>query len=425
MATIGTMTIALDHYDPTAAPWRDDPHPALAESRREQPVFRCPALSAWVVTRYADVAAVASDGDRFSSADVLKPLGGVCPAAQRVLEGGYDLDQLRPIVSLDPPDHGPLRRVVASAFTPRRVAGLEPRIRALAEGLVDGLATDGEVDLVARFAYPLPLAVIMELLEIPAADRGDIKRWADDRVALMWGGLPAEEQVRCARSYVEFQHYLGTLVDDRRAHPGDDFISDLAAAVTSEGRRLDRSELVGQLTSVASAGHETTTNLIAIGVAHLLADRRQWRDLCADPTLAAAAVEEILRFDGPAKAMPRTATTDVEVAGVRIPAGERVLPMFTSANRDATVFPDADRFDIHRPRPDHPHLGFGRGQHYCAGAGLARLEGRVALEVLARRLPGLRLEPAVPLRFRANVVIRSLHELRLRWESPAPVAVKP
>ena len=167
---------------------------------------------------------------------------------------------------------------------------------------------------------------------------------------------------------------------------------------------------------MASAGHETTTNLIARGVALLLTDRRQWHDLCANPTLAAAAVEETLRFDGPAKTMPRTATTDVEVAGVRIPAGERVLPMFTSANRDETVFPDADRFDIHRPRPDQPHLGFGRGQHYCAGAGLGRLEGRIALEVLARRLPGLRLDPVAPLRFRANTVIRSLRELPLRWD---------
>ena len=410
------MAINFDTYDPTAVPWRDDPHPALAESRRERPVFRCPALGAWVVTRYADVADVVSDGARFSSADALKPLGGVCPAAQRVLEDGYGLDELRPIVSLDAPDHASLRRVVASAFTPRRVAGLEPRIRALADGFVDGFAAEGEVDLVARFAHPLPLTVIMELLEIPPADREAIKGWADDRVALMWGGLSDDEQVRCARSYVDFQAYLGALVDDRRAHPGDDFVSDLATAVTPEGRRLERSEVVGQLTSVASAGHETTTNLIAMGVRLLLADRPQWEALCADPGLAAAAVEETLRFDGPAKTMPRTTTADVEVGGVRIPAGERVLPMFTSANRDETVFPDAGRFDIHRPRPEHPHLGFGRGQHYCAGAGLGRLEGRVALEVLARRLPGLELEADAPLCFRPNTVIRSLRSLRLRWD---------
>src|SRR5205807_9491704 len=137
--------------------------------------------------------------------------------------------------------------------------------------------------------------------QIAGEDCDALKRWADDRVALMWGGLPDDEQVRCARSYVEFQAYLGGLVDVRRAHPGDDFISDLASAVTSEGRPLERSEVVGQLTSVASAGHETTTNLIAMGVALLLADRGQWDALCADPTLATAAVEETLRFDGPAK----------------------------------------------------------------------------------------------------------------------------
>jgi cytochrome P450 len=409
------MTTSLEGYDPTVAPWRDDPHPALAESRRERPVFRCPAQDAWVVTRYADVATVVSDAARFSNVDVLKRLSPVCPEARRVLDTGYGNDQLRSIIILDAPDHAPLRRVVASAFTPRRVAGLEPRIRVLAEGFVDRFAADGEVDLVSRFAYLLPLAVIMELLEIPAADRDAIKRWGDDRIALAWGALSEEEQVRCAHSAVEFQAYLGALVDDRRAHPGDDFVSDLATAVTSEGRRLERAELIGQLTSVVSAGHETTTNLIAVGVALLLADRRQWEDLCADPTLAAAVVEETLRFDGPAKAMPRTATTDVELSGVHIPAGDRVLAMLTSANRDGLVFADADRLDIHRPRPDHPHLGFGRGHHYCAGAALGRLEGRIALEVLAQRLPGLHLAPAAPRRFGPNAVIRTLRKLPLRW----------
>jgi cytochrome P450 len=410
------MTTRLDGYDPNVAPWRDDPHPALAESRREQPVFRCPAQEAWVVTRYDDVATVVSDAARFSSADVLKPPGAMCPAAQGVLGRGYGLDELRSIIILDPPDHGPLRRVVASAFTPRRVAGLEGRIRTIADRLVDDFADDGDVDLIGQFAYPLPLAVIMELLEIPSADRAAIKRWGDDRIALVWSALSDAEQVRCAHSYVDFQTYLGRLVDERRAHPGDDFISDLATAVTSEGRQLERGELVGQLISVVSAGHETTTNLIAVGVAQLLATG-QWDDLCADPTLAAAAVEETLRFDGPAKAMPRTVTADVELSGVRIPAGDRVLAMLTSANRDGRVFPDGDRFNIHRARPAHPHLGFGRGQHYCAGAALGRLEGRVALEVLSRRLPGLRLDPTIALRFTANTVIRSLRELPLHWPS--------
>jgi cytochrome P450 len=409
------MTTTLDSYDPTAAPWRDDPHPALAESRRERPVFHCPAQDAWVVSRYPDVAAVVADSARFSSGDIFKPLAGICPEAERTMAEGYLPTELRSLLMLDPPDHGPVRRVVASAFTPRRVAGLEPRIRRIAEGLVDAFAADGAVDLIARFAYPLPLAVIMELLEIPAADRDAIKRWGDDRVALVWGALDEAEQVRCARGYVDFQVYLEALVEDRRAHPGDDFVSDLVTAVTSEGRQLERAELVGQLGTFISAGHETTTNLIGAGVAQLLVTG-QWKDLVADPSLAAAVVEETLRFDGPAKGLPRTTTADVEVAGVRIPAGERVLAMVTSANRDESVFPDGDRFDIHRGDLDHPHLGFGRGHHYCAGAALARLEGRVAFEMLARRLPGLRINGTDPLRFRPNTVIRALQELPLRWD---------
>ena len=418
------MTNAHDSFDPTAAPWRDDPHPALAEFRREQPVFRCPAADAWIVTRYEDVASVVSDGARFSSADVLQRVGGICPEAQRVMSRGYPISELRSIIMLDPPDHGPVRKVVASAFTPRRVAGLEPRIRAIANGFVDAFEADGEVDLITQFAYPLPLAVIMELLEIPVADRDDIKRWGDDRVSLVWGALTDEEQVRCAQSYLDFQAYLGALVDERRARPGDDFISDLGTAVTSEGRQLERAELIGQLVSVVSAGHETTTNLIAMAVAQLLTTG-QWDDLRADPSLAAAVIEETLRYDGPAKGIPRTAVDDVELSGVRIPAGDRVLAMMTSANRDDRFFSAPDRFDIHRPRPDHPHLGFGRGHHYCAGAGLGRLEGRVALEVLVDRLPGLHLDSADPLQFAPNIVLRTVRHLRLGWEVEATPAPQP
>jgi len=410
------MASAHEGFDPTSAPWRDDPHPALAEFRREQPVFHCPAQNAWVVSRYKDVAAVVSDAGRFSSADVLKQFHELCPAAREVLARGYQLDELRSLIMLDAPDHARLRRVVASAFTPRRVAGLEPRIRAVAHELVDAFAAGDEVDLIAHFAYPLPLLVILELLEIPAADREAIKRWGDDRVSLVWGAPSEEEQVRCAHSTLEFQAYLGALVDGRRARPGDDFVSDLATAVTSDGQPLSRAELIGQVQTVVSAGHETTTNLIGMAVALLLATG-QWDDLCADPGLAAAVIEETLRYDGPAKGIPRTTTSDVELSGVHIPAGERVLAMMTSANRDDGIFSEADRFDIHRPRPDHPHLGFGRGEHYCAGAALGRLEGRVALEVLVERLPGLRLAATEPLEFAPNVVIRTLRRLPLRWDA--------
>jgi cytochrome P450 len=261
----------------------------------------------------------------------------------------------------------------------------------------------------------------MELLEIPPADRVAIKQWGDDRIALHWGVLSDDDQVHCARSSLQFQAYLGALVDERRARPGDDFISDLATAETADGRRLGRAELVGQLISVVSAGHETTTNLIAMAVAMLL-ETGQWADLCADPALASAAVEETLRFDGPAKGLPRTAAVDVDLSGVRIPAGDRIVAMVTSANRDEHVFSEPHRFDIHRARPDHPHLGFGRGPHYCAGAALARLEGRVALEELARRLPGQRLAGEGRLEFVANSVIRSLRRLPLHWTPALAVA---
>jgi cytochrome P450 len=410
------MRSDLGDYNSRIAPHRDDPFPAWAEARRIAPVFQCPAEDGFLVTRYADVVAVVGDPNRFSSADLLRRSGGYCPEAQRVLDQGYGPEDLRSVVASDPPRHAVIRRLIASAFTARRVADLERPVRQVADELVDGFAGDGCVDLVARFAYPLPLSVIMALLGIPAADGEAVKGWSDDRVALSWGNLSDEEQVACARSAVEFQRYLANLVDERRARPHDDFVSALVAATTDDGESLTTPELVGQLLSLVTAGHETTTALIATSMV-LLLRHGHWSELCADPGLASAAVEETLRMEGPVKALARKATIDVDLAGTAIPAGSRLWAVFGAANRDESVFPEPDRFDLHRSHSSRPHLAFGWGSHFCIGAALARLEGRVALEVLSRRLPTLRLRPDHQLRYRANAVLRMLVDLPLVWDA--------
>jgi cytochrome P450 len=403
----------ITDYDPFAAPHRDDPFPALAEARRHAPVAWCPAEGGWMVTRYADCVEVLSDPRTFSSTDLFRPPGGLCEEAQRVLDTGYSFEEIRPLTATGPPDHTTLRRLFAAAFTPRRVAALEAPIRNRAHALVDAFAGQQRTDLLGGFASPLPLGTIVELLGLPAADAEILKRWSDDRIALYWADLSPAAQVGCAESLLAFQDYLRTTIEERRRHPVDDFITDLIAAARN-GPTVPVPKLVGQLMVLVAAGHETTTSLIATGVVLLLRHRGQWEALCADAALSSAVVEETLRMDGPAKGFVRTATVACDVAGVRIPAGERVRVMMTSANRDGSAFGDPDRFNIFR-REGRCHLGFGHGIHFCAGAALARLHGRVAFEVLSARLPTLRLVSERQLRYQPNANLRLLVELPVEW----------
>jgi cytochrome P450 len=401
-------------YDPFVAPHRDDPFPALAKARRDAPVVWCAAESGWMVTRYADCVGVLTDPGTFSSTDLFRRPRGLCAEAQAILDHGYTFEEIRPLTAAAPPEHTRLRGLLAAAFTPRRVAALELPIRSRAHALVDGFAGDGQADLVGRFASPLPLVTIVELLGLPAADVAVLKRWSDDRIALYWADLSAEAQVTCARSLLDLQSYLRAAIEARRRRPVDDFISDLIAAADDDAS-VPVPKLVGQLMVLVAAGHETTTSLIANGVVLLLTHRAQWEGLCADPArLAPPAVEEILRLDGPAKGFLRTATVDRRLAGVDIQAGDRVRVMMTSANRDDAAFAEPNRFDIFR-RERRSHLGFGHGIHFCAGAALARLHGRVALEVLSTRLPSLRLEPDHHLRYEPNANLRILAQLPVEW----------
>jgi cytochrome P450 len=403
-------------YDPFRPPDRDDPYSALAEGRRLEPVFFSAAVDAWIVTRYADVVALAGDTRRLSSAGTTDPLATPAPV-RAVLSEGDTYGAARPMVSTDPPLHTRLRRLTGRALA-QRVAGLEPRVRELAHGLVDGFAHDGHADLLSVFAYPLPVAVIAELLGLEAADHDRIKGWSDDMVALQWGRLDTDEHVAVARRVVAFHAFIRELVEAYRLRPGDGVISDLASMRDDDGRALSTPEVVRQMSGLVVAGHETTTNLIAHAVLHLLRDRPQWEAVVADTTLAASAVEETLRYDSSVLGMLRVATEDLDVAAARIRAGDRVQLAFASANRDAEVFHDPDRFDVRRSTQPR-HVAFGAGPHLCVGAKIARVEVRVALEVLAERLPGLRLEAGHTVRFKPNAAFRGPEALPVRWEVAA------
>ncbi len=292
------------------------------------------------------------------------------------------------MLNFNPPDHTRLRKLVSAAFTRRRIERLEPRIREIASELLDEMAAGGdEVDLVSAYSYPLPITVISELIGIPAIRRDDFRRWSS--ITVNAAVHPAEVYAEAATAMLDF---IRELIEDKRVAPADDLLTALLA-VRDGGDRLSKDELTSMVYLLLAAGHETTVSLITNGVHALLRHPDQLALLKSEPERLPAAIEELLRYDGPLQAaIPYVAKAPIEISGARIEAGEVIVFALLPANRDATRFPDGDRLDITR---DASHVAFGHGIHHCLGAPLARLEGRIALSLLFDRFPGLSLaEPA-------------------------------
>ena len=376
---------------------RADPWPVYARLRVEDPVHRGPAGDLMLL-RYADCQGVLGDS-RFSS----NPAHEREPSVGSVREAGSNL-----LLFLDPPDHTRLRRLVGKAFTPRVAESLRPRIESLVEELLDEVEGESEFDVLTALAYPLPVVVICELLGVPVDDRDSLKDWSSAASRLLdpdVGGDTLEQGVMAAFGLAS---YFTELFDERRRDPRDDLVSALVAA-EEEGDRLSPEELQSITVLLFIAGHETTMNLIGNGTYALLRYRDQFERLAADPGLARGAVEELLRFDGPVHVTARAAVEDAEVGGVPIPAGDRVVVVLGAANRDPAQFDDPDGLDI--GREDNRHLTFSHGIHFCLGAGLARVEGQVAIPALLRRFPDLEL--AAESTYREHLVLRGLNELRV------------
>jgi cytochrome P450 len=418
----------LESYDPARDAEIVYPFATWAAARQETPVFFSPVLNSYVVTRYEDINRVLVDPETFSSGVMLKPYRERPREVEEILATGFDPAKLGAMVMLDAPLHTKIRRATISAFSPRRVAALEGEVRSTADELIDAMIAAGPgVDFVDTFAYPLPLRIITRILGVPLEDGVQLHEWATAKMALQFGDLPLAEHIEVARKFVAFQQYVSERIEERRSAPQEDFISTLIT-FDYEGEPLEDVVLVGQVMGLVNAGHETITTMLTLGLYHLLQDRSHWAALCANPALAAAVVEEVLRFDGPLKMVSRRATRDTEIGGVAIPADSRVGLVVGSANRDETVFQDPDRFDIQAaqkgPQKDpemsdekrRPHLAFGRGAHLCAGAPLARMEGRIAFERLATRLPSLRLANETEPEFARNTAVRLPLALHVGWD---------
>ncbi|MEV5613935.1 cytochrome P450 [Streptomyces sp. NPDC052225] len=374
-----------------------DPYPVYERLRRLGPVHHVrtpgpgPAEELWLIVGHEAARAAFTD-----------------PRLVKTPPWGLEASDIgRHLLFADPPEHGRLRSLVTREFTPRRVAALAPRIQKITDELLDDMVPRGSADLIAALAFPLPFVVICELLGVPDIDRDRFRRMSTQIVAPTSG----EEE---SAAFVEITGFLDELIEDKRcAAPADDLLSALIRTTAEDGDRLSPYELRGMAFLLLVAGHETTVNLIGNGVRALLDHPGQLADLRADMSLLDGAVEEMLRYDGPVEtATHRFAAEPVEIDGTVIPAGAPVLVGIGTAGRDPERFETPDTFDIRRDA--RGHMAFGHGIHYCLGAPLARLEGRIAIRSLLERCPGLALD-APPDSWLPGMLMRGVRTLPVRW----------
>ncbi|MGW4688725.1 cytochrome P450 [Streptomyces sp. NPDC004244] len=393
-----------------------DPYPRYTRARRAEGLVYVPEADAWLVARDRDVREVLRRAEDFSSAHALLPDVLPSPEALGVLARGFEP---RPtVVSSDGAAHRRLRAPLSRGLSAARVAAVVPYARTCAQGLVDAFVADGRAELVAAYARRLPGLVIGRLIGLDPADAPAAVHGGYRAEELAFRPLAAQAQAAAAQDVVGLQHLLDRLARDRRDRPRDDLCSELVAAVAPGDTELtldQRHELVAALQNLLIAGFLTTSALIATTLLHLLADREQWRMLCADPGLIPGAVEEGARFDAAVQAFRRTTTRPVTLAGTELPAGATLLVAYGSANRDGQRYERPAEFDVRRPA-DRGHLAFGHGPHGCPGSRLARAQLRLTLELLTRRVPDLRLAAdRPPPRMRPTLVHRSPEVLHVTW----------
>ena len=386
-----------------------NPYPLYERLRSEDPVHWDPFLHAWVVTRYADVLTVFQNfsADRTPAPEQLIKLGlsELTPLA-RVM--------MHQMLFLDPPAHGRVRGLAAKAFTPRRIETLRSHIQDITDSLLDTVQAQGHMDIMAELARPLPAIVTAEMLGVPSADWPQLTVWSTDFAQVLGNFQHDPEHAhRVIRSLEEMVAYFQAAIQEHRIHPRNDLISTLLDA-EQDGDRLSEEEVVANTIVTMVGGQETTTNLIGNGILSLLRHRDQFEQLKADLALIPSAIEELLRYESPSQHTARLAFADTQLGGKTIRKRQAVFAVMGAANRDPERFSHPDQLDI--ARQDNRHVAFAWASHFCFGAPLARLEGQVVFDTIARRMPNLMLAPG-PIGWRENLGLRGLTSLQVTFDA--------
>jgi cytochrome P450 family 142 subfamily A polypeptide 1 len=380
--------------------WAGDHHAGLTWMREHSPVHWDGRV--WGITKYADLKEISRSPDRFSSAGGIRPDNGPLPM----------------MIDMDDPDHSKRRKLVNRGFTPRRVSESEDAVRRACDEIIDAVCEKGECDFVNDIAAWLPMIMIGDWLGVAPADRAKLLRWSDDMLKGLTGATEDELMIRASEAFTEYTEYATETIADRRTTPTDDLFSTLVHAEV-DGDRLADDELVQETLLILVGGDETTRHVISGGMYQLLTNPDQKQKLLDDPGTIPSAVEEMLRWVSPIKNMARTVVADMEFKGEQMQAGQKLLLLYPSANRDEEVFDDPFRFDVERQPNDH--VAFGFGTHFCLGNSLARVELRVMFEHLLRRLPDIELVDASEPDLRPANFISGYESMPVRFSPTTPV----
>lgn len=410
----------LDTFNPFDPATLQCPFPHYAQMREEQPVMHIESMDMYLVTRHDLVLQIIRDVETYSSR-----FGGASmplPPEDRakldeVMGEGYP--RIPTMLTADMPDHTRYRRLISKAFTPKVIAELEPKIREIATRLIDAFIEGDTMEFVEQFGVPLPVEVIAHALNVPDDRLADFKRWSDDSIAGIGTQISIEQRMEAERGVNEYQRYFAAELEKRRTEPQDDLLTNLLNARVDDDdpditdkRPLDMAEMLSMVQQLLVAGNETTTKLLTESMRLIAETPGEWEKLREDPSRAPVMVEEALRLTTPTQGMFRIATRDHELEGVHIPKGARIVIVFAAANRDTELFDDPDTFCPERDNL-RDHLAFGKGIHFCLGAALSRLEGKVALEELSRRIESFSLPESNEYTYFPSFLLRGLTRLDL------------
>jgi cytochrome P450 len=416
------MTVDISTFNPFDPSTQQCPFPHYAQMREEAPVHPVPGLGVHLVTKHDLVMQVLRDPQTYSS--MFGGAGMPLSSADRekfaeVMAAGYP--RVPTMLTADQPDHTRYRRLVARAFHPKVIAEMEPIIRQITVELIESWIDKGRIEFVKEFGVPLPVRVIAKALNVPDDRLADFKRWSDDSIAGIGTNITLEQRLQAEYGVNEFQHYFAEQIELRRSNPQDDILTNLLNASiddddpeVTDKRQLDMPEMLSIIQQLLVAGNETTTKSLTEMVRLLAENPEEWAALKADPSRAEKVFEETLRLSTPTQGMWRILTKDAELGGVQLTKGQRIIIVFASANRDEALYDNPDDFI---PMRDHlrDNLAFGKGIHFCLGANLSRLEGKVAAEELSKRIDTITLSESNKYQYFPSFMLRGLTDLDIEF----------